>query len=61
MNEESVVERGDSKGGRLSVSLSSANEATHYDQNDMARLGKPQQFKVSHSSSLSPGTDGIES
>lgn len=49
MMEESTVERGDSKGARLSVSLSSTDDATHHDQNDMARLGKPQQFKVSGS------------
>lgn len=46
MTEESIVERGDSKGAELSVSLDSMDDATHNDQNDMARMGKPQQFKV---------------
>ncbi|KAK2737235.1 hypothetical protein FQN57_000402 [Myotisia sp. PD_48] len=42
MPKESIMERG--KGG-LKVTLNSVDEATSQDESDMARLGKPQQFK----------------
>ena len=51
MKSDSAIERGK---GRLGVSLNSADEATNNDQNDMARLGKPQQFNVSISSAIFP-------
>ncbi|WEW60590.1 hypothetical protein PRK78_006077 [Emydomyces testavorans] len=50
-----VVEReGGSEKGHCHLSLTAADDATRQDHDDMARLGKPQQFKgfitVSHSS-----------
>ncbi|KAI1917416.1 hypothetical protein LOZ39_000408 [Ophidiomyces ophidiicola] len=45
MSDTVVERRGNSKDGHVHVSLSTADDATQNDQNDMARLGKPQQFK----------------
>lgn len=58
MKSDSVIERGK---GHLGVSLSSTDEATHNDQNDMARLGKPQQFNVSISQFCHSPIDGCDS
>lgn len=44
MKSDTAIENGKA---RLGLTLSSADEPTNNDENDMARLGKPQQFNVS--------------